>query len=624
MKKWKPEDYKEFLIACKKEATEQRKEIAEIWDNCWDIYRNQQDYSDKEDWQSKVCLPEGMGAVRKAQLLIKTPLSGEFFNITGGSKPEHVKARIEELFRDPGVNFVPNIVEAIGSGLVFGVTDVKSTYRMVDKVTIEATPDGKINQVVKSKQLPCFEVKDPRTTFFLIDDPTRFHIEEEMYSLSEVLRWADQKEKGYDKKQIMEMKKVDYGTEPTDEIEKRLRDLDISEANNKYRKQVLIQRYWGNITDEFGETLHENVYFELANGLYLILPPKKNPYWHKKIPFVVCSPLQVIFRKTGQSILEGMRTIQFAMNNIVNLQLDALLYELLGIPEIDSSKLFNPNEVTALVPGRLIRRSTSASPGPAVTIERPTSFSNAPVTMMEMLRRAAQNSHFVTDIVMGMPTIQGQQATATEITRKGGESTQAFQGIANEFEDNLLIPLLEMQISNLLQYDDFIDTANPDLIIYKQMSRPQRIMALQGEYKLEARGISSFFEMQQNLQNIVSILQILKQIPIGSMAVKWPVMLKELFENSRIPHAEKILMTEQEMAEQIKNSQGMQLMKEQQQVSMAKEQQQAEIQSKIAMKHLEGQYKLEEVKEKGGQQIKKEIVKMLGEPDELPKKGNQK
>jgi hypothetical protein len=616
--KWKSEDYKEFLNACKTEALDSRETISDIWDNCWDIYRNQQDYTEKEAWQSQVCLPEGMGAVRKAQLLIKAPLNGEFFNITGGPKAQDVKTRIEELYRDVNVSFVPNIVEAIGSGLVFGVCIVKSTYRMVEKVTVEATRDGKISHVSKSKPLPQFEVKDPRTTFFLVDDPYRFIIEEEMYSLSDVLGWANQKDKGYDKKAIKEMQKDDYGNEPTDEVKDRLRDLDIDETSNLYRKQVLIQRYWGDITDESGEKLHENVYFELANGQYLILPPKKNPYWHKKIPFVICSPLQVIFRKTGQSILEGMRTIQFSMNNIVNLQLDALLYELLGIPEIDSNKLLNPNEITALVPGRLIRRSSTAPPGPAVTIERPTSFSNAPITMMELLRRSAQNSHFVTDIVMGMPTIQGQNATATEITRKGGESTQAFQGIANEFEDNLLIPLLEMSISNLLQYDDFIDTSNEFLLPYKLMSRGQRVAMLQGDYKLEARGISSFFEMQQNLQNIVSILQIMKQIPIGSMAIKWPNMLKELFANSRIPHAELLLMTEQEMAEQIKNQQGMQLMKEQQQISLEQERQKFEAEVKMAIQQLQGQYKLAEVKEKGKQQIHKEIVKMMGEPEPQP------
>lgn len=625
MKKWKSEDYKEFLVAYKKEAVEARKTVASIWDDCWNIYRNTQDYSDKEAWQSQVCIPEGMGAVRKAQSLIRSSLTRpkDFFNIEGGLQPAIMKSRMQELFRDTEVNFVPNIVEGIGSGLVMGISLVKNTYRMSKKTFIETDAKGKINRVTKEKPVPCYEVKDPRTTFFLLDDPLKFIIEEEMYPLSEVLSWADQKEKGYDKKAIAEMKKEDFCSEPTEEVEKRLRDLDIDEANNKYRKQVLIQRFWGNVVDEFGTTLHENCFFELANGEYLILPPKKNPYWHGKLPFVACSPLQLIFRKTGQSILEGMRTIQFAINDIVNMQLDALLYELLGIPEIDSSKLLNPAEVTALIPGRLIRRSPGASPGPAVTIERPTSFSNAPVTMVELLRRAGQNSHFITDILMGLPTVKGENATATEINKKGSESSQAFQMIAMDFEDGLIVPLLEMTAYNILQFDDFLDTGEPDLAKFKNMNREQRIATLQGNYKFSARGITSFFEMQENLQNIVGVLQIVAKIPIGSMAIRWPQLLYKIFEYGRVPDAEKLLLTEKEIAQLLQSQQAQQAQQAQQQIAIQAMGDERDRQAKMAEKQLEGQFRLEEVKEKGSQQIKKEIVKMLGEPDEIPQKGKQ-
>jgi len=620
-------DYKEFLDACKNEAIDQRKSIAEIWGECWDMYRNQQDYSKKEAWQSQVCLPEGMGVIRKAQSLIKTPLTGDFFNITGGSKPQDLKERIDELMRSTDVNFVQHIIEAIGSGLVFGIAILKVTHRFVKSTTIEVNPQtGSVEQVVKEKPVPCYEVKDPRTTFFLIDDPTRFMIEEEMYPLSDVLTWADDKAKGYDKKQIKEMAKVDYGTEPTEEVKERLKDLDIDEATNKYRKQVLIQRYWGDVTNENGEVVDRNCYFEMANGEYLILPPKPNPYWHKKLPFITCSPLRVIFRKTGQSLLEGMRTIQSTMNNIVNMQVDALKYELLGIPEIDTSKVLNPAELSALVPGRLIRRVPGASLGPAVTIDRPTSFSNAPIHMLEILRRAAQNAHFVTDIVMGLPTVKGEQATATEITQKGGESTQAFQGLANDFEDYLIVPAIELTTFNILQYDDFIDTANPRLTVYKNMNRTQRIAALQGEYKFESRGISSFLEMQQNFQRITGITQMLAKIPYATLAVRWPKWLSEFAKNSRLPHYEEMFLSEQKFEETLANEKAQEAKKEQMGLLIAEQGKEKDRQAKLVEKQLEGQNKLQEVHAKGQQAINKEIIKMMGEPDEVkqPQKGNSK
>lgn len=632
----KPDEYKEHLLACKNQALDESKELRNVMDECWKIYRNEQDYSKKQKWQSQICIPEGQAAVRKAQGIIRSSLTKpeDFFNIKAGRNPIHMKKRMMQKFRDTEVAFLDNFIDGVGASLALGVGIIKTYYKPITRTVIEGRlaqempeqaadaagglmggavqplmPVVKpvIEEVEKDIDVPVFEAKDPRTTFFLPEDPYRFVIEEEMFPLQDVLQWADKE--GYDKKEIKKLKKMDYSDAKTEEIEERLEAIGIKEGSNQYNKQVLIQRFWGDIVNKDGEIEHKYSTYVLANQKYLIKPPAKIPYWHKKLPFVIWSPLKVVLRKQGQPMLEAMVTIQKAINNLVNLQIDAAVTELLGIPEIDPDKLLNPAEITSLVPGRLIRRRAGAMPGPAVTIDRPASFSNAPIHMVEFLRRAAQNSHFVTDILMGLNTVKGEQATATEISKKGAESSQAFQVISMDIEDNALVPLLEMTASNILQYDDFSDVSDPELAQYKGMDRAMRVMALQGPYHFAARGITSHFEQSEMLNRVANTLQLVSKVPMAQAAVRWPLIMKIIFENSQLPNSDKLALSEQEFEQKMQQQQQMQMQQQQQAVGLKVQSEEKDRQTQLALAQINQQGKMAQTQEKGKQSIQKEIIK---------------
>ena len=611
----KEKDYPGHLDSMKNEAIEANKNIKKIQNECWDMYRNRQDYSKKAKWQSKVTLPEAMGAVRKAQGTIRSSMTRpkEFFNMEGGANPEasgHLKTRMENLFKNPDVNFTTQFVEGIGVSLVFGVGVMKHTFKEKERSFVDVSPvidektgqpmmdeNGapkmKIEKITEKLAMPCFEVKDPRITYFLPNDPYRFQIEEEKYDLEEVLDWKD--EEGYDNAQIRKLKQYDYGGSRTDEMEHRMSALDLNEHSNEYRKQVLVQKFYGTVSDKKGEKQHKGkkVTYEIANNKYLIKPPMPLPYWHGRSPYVIWSPIGVVLRKTGQSMLEGMRTIQRAMNNITNLQIDALIYELLGFPQIMTGNLQNPADVNVLTPGYPIRVKSSAQ-GPAITWDRPTPFGNQSIHMTEQLRRYAQGSHGVTDILQGLPTVKGEQATATEITAKGGESSQIFQVIAMDIEDNCLVPLLEMCASNILQYDDFFDANEPELLQYKNMSREERVAQLKGPFRFTARGITSFFEMQEVLNKINGILGVVAKIPIAAEAIKWPELLNLIFDNSMIPNANTLVYSPEEYAQMQQQKQEQQQQEQQQQMQFSKQQEQAKQQAQMMLQQMKGQGELQE------------------------------
>ncbi len=628
----KTDEYKTHLLEHKKQVTESRTKWMKIATDCWQIYRNEQDYSSKEDWQAQICIPDGQSAVRKAQGIIRSSMTKpkDFFNIEHGTNPDHVKLRMMELFRRQDVQFLPKFCEGVGVSLVFGIGCIKHTFKTVKKQFVEAVPKmGEmpleamksqqpmqpqqapqqkmiINKVTKEVAIPYYEVRDPRTTFFLLDDPDNFVIEEDMFDLSEVLSWQDND--NYDSTAINKLAKSDYSSNLTRETEKRMNEIGIKQIPNKYRKKVLVQTFYGDVIDEKGKIINKDCIYRIANQEWLIMKPLKFPWWHGRKPHVFWSPLSVVLRKTGQSILEGMRTIQRAMNNITNLQLDALIYELLGIPEVDTGKILNPADVISLTPGRPIRRMPNAPIGPAITIDRPNPPSSYGLHLYERLRRDAQSSTFVTDVLMGLAS-SGEAPTATEITRKGGESYQHFQVISMDIEDNALVPLLEMTASNILQFDDFLDISDAQLMPYKSMARAERVAALQGPYTFTARGITSFFEMQETLGKIAEVLGFVAKIPYSQMAIKWSAFLNLIFDNSMIPDAKTLIHTQEEIDGMVQQQQDAQNQAQQQQMSMQQQDKEADRQNKLILNKLEGMNQMMLAQEKGNQQMKREALK---------------
>lgn len=60
-----------YCISWRNQLRQQRIEKLNIWNECWSLYRGQEDFSNKEDWQSKIVLPKAWGTVKQAVNVIK-------------------------------------------------------------------------------------------------------------------------------------------------------------------------------------------------------------------------------------------------------------------------------------------------------------------------------------------------------------------------------------------------------------------------------------------------------------------------------------------------------------------------------------------------------------------------
>ena len=52
------EKVREYVISWRNQLRMYRYEKLAVWNECWQLYRGQEDWSDKEDWQSKIVSAE--------------------------------------------------------------------------------------------------------------------------------------------------------------------------------------------------------------------------------------------------------------------------------------------------------------------------------------------------------------------------------------------------------------------------------------------------------------------------------------------------------------------------------------------------------------------------------------
>ncbi|MBF0552633.1 MAG: hypothetical protein HQK60_19135, partial [Deltaproteobacteria bacterium] len=270
----------------------------------------------------------------------------------------------------------------------------------------------------------------------------------------------------------------------------------------------------------------------MANEKYLIKPPMPNPYWHGKPPYVVYSPIDVLFRGIGGGLIEGVRSLHRSLSNMMNMAQDAVLFKLLGLNEVNQSNLAYPEDLEDLYPGKIFRKNTDS---PLITSVAIQDLSPQAVPIMNWLKQTIQNYTGVTEFLMGTPTCRGTP-TATEITSKTQQSTVMFEQIAQTIETDGIVKSVDMVKDLVLQYFtgiganpnagrilgdnpdpsnidiDSLDS-NGDLIDLDAMSDQEKISFILDDWDVVSTGISGAMHRADNLQKLIQFISALSRNP---------------------------------------------------------------------------------------------------------------
>ena len=350
------------IIEESKTASEnKRKPHKGRWDVCWDLFNNRYDFSKKAEWQSKNWIPKIPTLVRSMSNLIKSYLkqSKDVGQVTGYGELSKSKAPMMNKLVGYAMhkgNFVGKLVEALMSGMLSSGVNLK-VYPMAMQVdTTGSTTGGPANFSMGGfKTMVAYEAV---SEYSLHRDPTgrdKYKIHTFEMDLADLKELAKDPSNGYDAKAVEEITGSFVIEEENYERAKR-EGTYANSTTPTFRKTVTVEEFWGDIYDREGNLVHRKGTMSRANKKYMVRPPMANPYHHGKDPFICCFPTKVPFSTWHESYVYAVCGLATMITEIMNLTLDANLFDSLRVFQVDTDKITDPTDLMGgLWPGKVVK-----------------------------------------------------------------------------------------------------------------------------------------------------------------------------------------------------------------------------------------------------------------------------
>jgi len=508
-----------------------------IWDDCWALYRGEEDFRDNEEWQSKVVLPKSFNSVKQATNLMMRLLqvSDEPWTIDPTNPDDAVSAirggqiaDLVKVFWDQP-DFLKAVSEGIESSFIMGIGVWKLWWGFTEREklrVIQAVQNGQnVSQVVRemiSDGKLFIRAVDPYNFFWL--PGSKFNkwtgtIEEIEIPKFELLDMARKGMFGPDGEKTVK----GLGTRRIEQAQERrhLRFREFTDGrigDNRGIDSVVLLDYYGPIIDRDGIIVDKAAHVIIANGETLLLR-QTNQILRKAPPYIAFSPLLLPFRTEGVGIIEMSREIHRAMNKLTNMSIDTLQWRLLPTFEAIPDVYENPEELdTALVPGKILKRDPGQMGQPGLTQLVTQDISPGTPQVQSMLDRAFQEGSFITEVQQGIPRFRGVQ-TLGEQRLQQAQSNDFMSSMAKDIDEYAIKPLVELSMELVLQY---IDTSNDPRVgsilgvgaeYLKGMSQPEVMEMLIGDYIVKVSGITDQLQKSNQIENIVQFMNLIGQNP---------------------------------------------------------------------------------------------------------------
>ena len=537
-------EIKNFFSAMFSYADEHRRPREIIWDNCWRLYNNQYDWSQKAWWQHRAPIPKVRASVDRAVALFRKTLlrMNPWYGVQAESKLGRTKGRYTMLLTDywfDQSNIHEEMMNAFKTGLVTSVAALKiwwmrvRDFKPVVTNEIKEIPtyefgiqtgsrreeqrNAKLEQYFKGK-LGVVAV-NPRNLWVIPGTNGKGIIERTQVSLQEIESLV---EIGvYDKEAVKRLRNQICG--PTETAHDTAQQTVEGLANaNQYLRMVDLYHYWGDIFTPQGVLVKCDAHFTLANKEILIRKPQDNPFYHKEHPYVIGSPYSIPFSTYNRGMVEDVADIAEAITEMANLIADGALFDAMKAFAIDIDQLDDPNEARqGVYPGKTFLRKSGSAVAPNEQLVQTVDVGKVPAEAMNMVNlfeKYLQEGSYVNEWVGGQ-SAKGSARTLGEVNIKTQSALEGLDESARNLEITTIEPTLEKVARVIYQYQENFTLPRlvenyPQLsIILQQMSAAERYSMMIGDYAFKVRGMSIMIDRQQKIGELKELLQLLSYIP---------------------------------------------------------------------------------------------------------------
>lgn len=569
----KKKTQEEELVAFVNDAIQKADEYRRKFKTRWDVIEEQvrcvhpSDWSKKEDWQTKIFIPQQSKTAETAQAYLDKMLFGSkrFFSIQGVEKRDReLEQGIEELFQNvfdrgdfaiendfvmnetcsnSGTSFLKVTVNPQRTGLTF-------TWRSVHNILIDPKCGTRLNragyivdQYKKSLQELIEEVKLGKSIYK--QDAVEKLIED---SKNQPVTKADES---------MTVVKAFDGT-----------DIAIP---SKFA-EVSIDEYWGKVKKSFkasdstleGQRMEDRL-VTVANGR-VILRDDQNDYGF--IPIFACrvKPRKYDFYALG--FLDNTVDLQELTNSMVNLGFDSLKMCSMDIAMVDATKIKEPSSIEYKPMATWLLKG---DPRAAVQLTRQGISALSEIMRgLGLLDQFQQEATGVLRQIQGAPQLSGGGSeTLGEYQAKLAMIDNRFLKIARFIERDYIEPLLagvfkilfnpkffnQPLIDRILGFKEVKTmvanpmTGEPTEIITRESKLNFNQVASAGEmgFDFKPTGMTQFTKSLETLNKLRELLVEAGRNPQIQLLVNIEEILKRTLQAAEIPDYEDLMKTDEEI-----------------------------------------------------------------------------
>ena len=522
--------------------------------DCWDTYRNKQDFSSKATWESRVTLAKGHAAVKHAvaNMMKLLTQAQQWVTVEDIARQEPSFAPLVEK----GVLRLAEIAEfkeplrdafEFGFATMFGALKVLWKFEPYEHVSVENSTSGLMKrQSTRLAGSLSIQSLDPWKVHFgpktkggrVID----YVVEDAEADLCELKSAGGFENLDSFTDRDQKPEESDYRT-----ADQRNEKRDSSDS--RFRKRISLWEYWGDLIDEkTQQVVARNMHIIIGNG-EKVIKFEQNPLWDGHPPYIFFSPLIVAGRFPGAGILEMNLEIKKAIDRIAQMWEDHLHFSVLPMWEAELGALENPEDVaTGVFPGKVFRKKIGQGP---VQVFRPLEVRPIQADSFNTVLafdKEFQRGTFVTEQTQGLIDAKGE-TTATEVQQTAIASTLILSDIAAHIELSCLAPLGEMIWDRMFQFLDSTSSPNwsellgniPHAQILDQMPIGLRLEIIRGKYVFKSHGMSRAIERAAARRGLVEWVQVISQLGPAQAILNIPEIITRVHESYHFPNPQELL-----------------------------------------------------------------------------------
>ncbi len=528
------EEIVSFVNARKRESEQAKRPHKEVWEKNWDLYNQQYDFSDKEDWQSQQAPPRVFMMVEKASqtlvqglLLPREWFQIEAFDENDQAKIDFVKRTLVYWLNNTNVDFIKKFEEVIKVGLLSQLLIFKIGWTVVKEQDVR--PEGVF---MIERGVPDIQLVDPFNIFLDTSGKNRWVIEQSNIPLPDYASVAKQNE-------YIKVEKVNAFGRTDEKVEEKQRRGEYNTPETGLG-DVILDDYWGDIWDDEGEIRYKNIQATILNEKDVVLKPRANPYWHNENPFVIAGLINVPFSVYHKSIIGVCSGIIEMLTDILNLMYDGFLFSILKMYIADLDSLADPDEIDAgIFPGKIWTRQSGSNPQANPVTELYGGQINPQIfSMYQLVDREGQLGSGITDSMQGVGRMRGR-VSALETAQKAAETNQLFSGISRSLENSFLSKMLRKLYLVILQFQkdypdmDYAKTVFADVEEARKflsISPEERYKELAGNFKFTVQGLTNLMAKKEDIEKATFVLKLFTKIPTIADKMNWNGIVRRLIE----------------------------------------------------------------------------------------------